>query len=108
LKRGAIWTAAAGGGYAGKPRPVVIVPNDRFDSTDSITVVPVTSEPVEAMFRIPVEPDDGNCVQVSSRLMVDKLTTIRKSHLDRRLGTLAPDDMRRVDRAMIVFLGLAG
>ena len=108
MKRGAIWTAAAGSGHARKPRPVVIVQDDHFESTDSITVVPLTSDPVEAMFRIPVEPDDGNGLQVRSRLVVDKLTTIRKSRLGRRLGTLAPDDMRRVDRAMLVFLGMAG
>jgi len=108
LKRGVIWTAAAGSGYARKPHPVVIVQEDHFDNTESITVIPLTSDPLEAMFRIPVEPDDENCLQVSSRLMVDKLTTIRKSRLGRRVGTRAPDDMRRVDRAMLVFLGLAG
>ena len=33
MRRGEIWTAAAGSGYVGKPRPVVIIQDDRFDAT---------------------------------------------------------------------------
>ena len=32
MKRGKVWTAS-GTGYAGKPRPSVIVQDDRFDAT---------------------------------------------------------------------------
>ena len=45
MKRGEIWTAAAGSGYAGKPRPVVIIQDDRFDATDSVTVCAFTTDP---------------------------------------------------------------
>ncbi len=38
MKRGEIWTVAGGKDYAGKPRPVVILQDGRFDKTDSITV----------------------------------------------------------------------
>ena len=93
-------TVAGGKDYAGKPRPVVIVQDDHFDGTDSITVVPLTSDATGALFRVPVDPDEANGLQVSS--------TIRKARLGRRLGALAPNDMRCVDRAMLVFLGLAG
>jgi mRNA interferase MazF len=70
VKRGAVWTAAAGGSHGGKPGPVVIVHDDRFDDTASI--VPLTSDRVEAMFRVPVEPDTANGLQVTSRLMADQ------------------------------------
>jgi mRNA interferase MazF len=40
--------------------------------------------------------------------MVDKLTTVPRTRVGRRLGTLAPADLGRVDRAVMVFLGLAG
>ena len=36
MRRGDIWTVAGAKGYAGKPRPVVIVQNDSFDATDSL------------------------------------------------------------------------
>ena len=40
MKRGEIWTVAGGAAYAGKPRPAVIVQDDRFDANDSIVVCP--------------------------------------------------------------------
>jgi len=38
VKRGDVWTVAGGKDHAGKPRPVVIVQDDSFDATDSITI----------------------------------------------------------------------
>ncbi len=40
--------------------------------------------------------------------MVDKITTILRSKLGERMGRLADDDMVRLSRAALVFLGLAG
>ena len=58
MKRGEIWTAAGGKDYAGKPRPIVIVQDDRFDATDSVTICAFTTDPTEAaLVRILVEPD---------------------------------------------------
>ncbi len=51
MKRGEIWTAAGGKDYAGKPRPVVIVQDDRFAGTDSITICAFTSDPTDAPLR---------------------------------------------------------
>jgi len=39
--------------------------------------------------------------------MVDKLTTVPKSKVGRRVGQLDDEDMVRLNGAMIVFLGLA-
>ena len=109
MKRGEIWTAAGGKDYAGKPRPVVIVQDDRFAQTASITVCPFTTDPADApLLRIPVEPTPGNGLQAVSRLMVDKITTVAKEKLGTRLGRLPADDLVRLDRAILVFLGLAG
>jgi mRNA interferase MazF len=109
LRRGEVWTAAAGSGYVGKPRPVVIVQDDRFDATDSVTVCAMTTDPTDApLMRIMIEPDELNGLHEASRLMVDKLTTVRRSRLGERVGRLADDDMVRLGRAIVVFLGLAG
>jgi mRNA interferase MazF len=40
--------------------------------------------------------------------MVDKITTVPKSKLGIRIGRLADGDMLRLNRAMLIFLGLAG
>jgi mRNA interferase MazF len=109
VRRGEVWTVAAGKGYAGKPRPVVIVQDDAFDATDSITVCGLTTNPAEApLARVAIEPSEGNGLNVPCRLMVDKITTVPKSKLGRHLGRLASEDILRMNRGIVVFLGLAG
>ena len=108
MKRGEIWTVAGSGDYIGKPRPAVILQDDRFDATDSITVCLLTTEPDDMqLFRIPVEPDDRNGLDGVSRIMVDKVTTVRRSRLGAPMGRLGDEDVIRLDRAILVFLGLA-
>lgn len=107
MQRGEIWTVASGG-YAGMPRPVVIVQDDSFDATGSITVCPFTTDPTDApLLRLPVQPDARNGLRAPARLMVDKITTIAKSRLGARIGRLADEDVIRLNRAMMVLLGLA-
>ena len=87
----------------------MIVQDDRFDGTNSITVCAFTSDPTDApLFRLAVEPSETNGLELLSRLMVDKITTIPKPKLGTRIGRLADDDMVRLNRAVVIFLGLAG
>ena len=109
MKRGEIWTVAGGGDYTGKPRPAVIVQADSFDATASVTICAFTTDPTDApLFRIPIEPSDENGLRSPSKLMVDKLTTISKERLGSQVGRLEDQDMVRMNRAILVFLGLAG
>jgi len=108
MKRGEIWTAAGGPNYLGKPRPVVIVQDDDFDATPSITICAFTSDPTEApLFRVRVEPNTRNGLRVATSLMADKLTTVPKERLGSRIGRLDDEDVVRLNQAMLVFLGLA-
>jgi mRNA interferase MazF len=107
VKRGDVWTVSATG-YAGKPRPAVILQDDRFDATESLTICLFTTDATDApLFRIRVEPDDGNGLREPSRLMADKIVIVSRERLGRRIGRLAAADMTRLDRAVLVFLGLA-
>jgi mRNA interferase MazF len=109
MRRGEIWTAAGGSGYAGKPRPVVIVQDDRFDATDSVTICAFSTDPTEApLLRLRTDPDDLNGLREPSSLMVDKITTVHRTKLGARIGRLADEDMIRLGRAVVVFLGLGG
>lgn len=109
MRRGDIWTAAAGSGYVGKPRPVAIVQDDRFDATDSVTVCAFTTDPTEApLFRLRIDADGVNGLRESCTLMVDKITTIPRSKLGERIGRLDDEQMVRLGRAILVFFGLAG
>lgn len=108
MRRGDIWTVAGGKDYAGKPRPVVIVQDDSFDATDSITVCAFTTDETDApLFRLPVEPTERNGLRSTCRLMVDKITTIPKSKAGMRVGRLDDEDVLRLNQAVLVFLGLA-
>lgn len=109
MNRGEIWTVAGGGGYAGKPRSVVVVKDDRFDATASVTICAFTTDPTEApLLRLEVTPSERNGLERPSRLMVDKVTTVPKSRLGERLGRLEAEDVVRLNRSLLVFLGLAG
>ena len=108
MRRGDICIAAARGAYTGKPRPVVVVQDDRFDATASVTVCPLTTSEVEApLLRISVEPTDVTGIQQPSLIMVDKITTMPRGNLGEHVGRLADTDLVRLDRALLVFLGLA-
>jgi mRNA interferase MazF len=109
VKRGEVWTVAGGPDYAGKPRPAVIFQDDAFDATASITICPFTTHARDApLMRLPIEPSERNGLRAASHLMIDKITTVSKKKLESRVGRLSDEDVVRVNRAVVVFLGLAG
>ena len=55
----------------------------------------------------PVAPDDQNGLRSASWLMADKVTTVPRQRLGNRIGVLGGEDMLRLNRAILVFLGLA-
>lgn len=109
MKRGEIWTFAGGASYLGKPRPAVVIQSDAFDATGSVTICGLTSDPTEApLVRIEVTPSASNGLHDPSRLMVDKISTVPRTQAGYRVGTLDSVDMVRLERAILVFLGMAG
>jgi len=109
MKRGEIWTVAGAKDYAGKPRPVVILQDDRFDATASITICAFTTDLTDApLFRLPVVPTQRTGLRVPCGLMVDKITTVPKTKIGLRIGRLGDEDIIRLNRAVLLFLGMAG
>ena len=109
MKRGEIWTFAGGASYLGKPRPAVVLQSDAFDGTASVTICALTSDPTEApLVRLEVTPSETNGLHGPSRLMVDKISTVPRARAGYRLGALDSVDMVRLERAVLVFLGMAG
>lgn len=108
MKRGDIWTVAGGKNHAGKARPAVIVQDDSFDATASITICAFTTDQTEApLFRLSIVPNERNGLRAPCRLMVDKITTVPKSKIGTRIGRLDDEDVLRLNQALLVFLGLA-
>ena len=108
MRRGEIWTVSGGRDYAGKSRPAVILQDDNFTATASVTICAFTTDPTAApLFRLPIEPTDGNGLRAPSNLMVDKITTVSKDKIGERIGRLDDADIVRLNQAVVVFLGLA-
>jgi mRNA interferase MazF len=109
VNRGEIWTVA-GGVYAAKPRPAVIIQDDLFDATRSVTVAPMTSTLVDASLmriRITAGSELVSGLERDSDVMIDKLTTVKRSNVQVRVGRLTADQVVEVERALMTFLGLA-
>lgn len=105
MRRGDIVTVS-GGVYARKPRPALVVQDDRFDATESVTICPFTSTEVDApLLRVPVTADEDNGLDQDSFLMVDKITTVRRSNVGTVLGRLETTTMVEFERRLLVFLG---
>jgi mRNA interferase MazF len=87
---------------------VLIIQDDRFDATASVTVCPFTTSSVEApLLRLPIDPCEENGLDQPSQVMVDKVTTVPRSSLGDRLGRLRDDEFMALNRSLLVFLGLA-
>jgi mRNA interferase MazF len=105
MRRGDIVTVA-GGVYANKPRPALIVQDDRFDATESLTVCPFTSTEVDApLLRVPVAAGEASGLDQDSFLMVDKITTVRRSNAHGVVGRLEAGTLVEFERRLLVFLG---
>ena len=109
LKRGELWTAAGGQPCTAKLRPVLIVQDDRFVANDSITTCPLTSDETDLpLFRVKLVPNRDNGLRRDSYIMTDKISTIPRVRMARRLGHVTAGEMASVERAILVFLGIAG
>ncbi len=107
-KRGEIWSASGGPDYAGKPRPVLILQDDSFE-TDSVTVCLLTTQALDApLVRPEIEPTAGTGLRETSYAMIDKISTVQRARLGKRIGALTRAQMTPINRATIVFLGLLG
>jgi mRNA interferase MazF len=109
VKRGEIWTVAGRSGHAGTQRHAIILQDDAFDGTTSIAICPLTTHGIDApLLRLPIEPSQRNGLRSASHAMIDKITTVSKTTLQDQIGQLSDEDVLRFNRAVIVFLGLAG
>jgi mRNA interferase MazF len=109
MKRGEIWTVAGSSTYLGKPRPAVIIQDDQFEVTNSVTLCPFTTDLLEASFaRLAVIPTEANGLSQPSKLMADKITTVPRARLGYLCGRLDDEDVLRLNRAVLVFLSLTG
>ena len=106
MLRGEVWWVEfdpAVGSEIGKTRPAVIVSNDASNKHMArVQVIPVTSNtgrlyPSEAVVTIAGK---------ASKAMADQIMTADKQRLKERLGHLAREDMKAVEKVMKIQLGI--
>ncbi len=100
-KRGDLVTVSLQGDY-GKPRPALIVQTDLLEELERVVLCPVTSDLRTAAFRVTLEPTPGNGLRELSQVMVDKLSTVPRAKVSAAFGSLTAEQMRAVDRALLL------
>jgi mRNA interferase MazF len=108
VKRGDLVVVSLSGDF-GKPRPALIVQSDLFNETHaSVTLAPVTSSIVDApLFRLTLEPTAATGLRSVSQIMIDKVTTLKRGKIGRRIGRVDDETMLRVNRGIALWYGLA-
>ena len=105
-RRGDVYWVALGpmrGTEIGKTRPAVVVSNDscnRFGSR--VVVLPLTSN-VESLYPGEARIRVGG---TAARALGDQIRSLDKQRLRSRLGSLSQEDLRAVDDALRITLGL--
>jgi mRNA interferase MazF len=106
IRRGEVWWVAfdaALGGEIRKTRPAVVVSNNSANSAlNRVVVVPLSSQvaklyPGEALVMV-----EGK----QAKAMADQITTASKLRLRNRVGALSLEDVRGVEAAILLHLGM--
>ena len=106
IRRGEVWWVSfepAVGGEIRKTRPAVIVSNNAANAVlNRVVVVPVTSKtsrlyPGEAIVTIDGKP---------AKAMADQIAAASKQRLRSRVASLTAVDLRSVEDAILIHLGI--
>ncbi|ATE63069.1 type II toxin-antitoxin system PemK/MazF family toxin [Rhizorhabdus dicambivorans] len=108
MKRGDLVTVAAGSGFGGKPRPALVLQSDAYPTGNLVLALMTSSLTPEETIRPRIEPSEANGLRRTSDVMVDILVTVPRHKVDSTIGILSDDDLGRVERSLMIFLGLAG
>lgn len=107
MKRGSVVTVAIQGDF-GKARPALVVQSELFAGHPSTSILLMSSEIVDApLIRITVQPTEQNGLHAVSQIAVDKVFTVRRDKIGQIVGQIEDETMIAVNRAMLVFFGLA-
>ena len=110
IKRGDIYYAdlnPAVGSEQGGIRPVLVVQNDVGNcySPTIIIAVLTSKSKKKSPTHISIHSGEGN-IAMDSTVLLEQLRTIDKFRLQKYVGSISGETMDRIDRAMLVSLGL--
>lgn len=105
--RGEIWTMRDDV-YASKARPVVIVQSNDVGPFDSVVLCLLTSyDSSDIATRVRIDPSSRNGLERVSWVMTDKIASVSRNMLGKRVGVLEQSTLDEVSRQLVAVLGLA-
>ena len=107
MSRGDVVIVAAPGDF-GKPRPAVIVQSNTIpEGHASLVICPMTSELVEADFRITIEAGPETGLRVRSQVMADRPVAVRRERIGQQIGQIGAAELARLNVVLALVMGLA-
>ena len=107
MTRGDVVVAALPGD-ASKPRPAVVLRAARFAAHHRVTVLPITSVLQDAApLRVDLTPTPANGLRAPSQAMIDRIASVAVQRVGQIIGELAAADLKAIERAVLVYLGIA-
>lgn len=108
VKRGDVVLVVVPSGL-GRPRPGVVVQADEFnDQLSTVFICPISSDLQEGLpLRPMIEAEPSNGLRLRSQIMTDKMIALRRDRVRRVIGRVGAETSERLDRALLVMLGLA-
>lgn len=103
------WNPARGSEQAGR-RPGLVVSNHADNMNSPVVFVAALTSRLprrDYPFQVRVEPTTANGLTTTSIIHCAQLITVSKDRLGDRLGALSDAEMRRVDAALRIALGLS-
>ena len=112
IRRGAVCIATLDpvvGSEIFKTRPVVIVSNDKNNEfSGTVTLLPVTSKKLSRIYPFEVFlPKGSGNLPKDSKVKADQIRTLDKSRVVSLVGILSETEIRSIDKALRIHLGLA-
>ena len=93
----------------GRPQPGIVVQADELTANFStILVCPISSDLQHRLLLRPlIEPVPENGLRIRSQIMTDKLVALRRDRIRRVIGRINAETSEKLDRALLLVLGLA-
>ena len=93
----------------GKPRPGVVVQADELEiGASTVLICPLSTDIQQSpRLRPVIEPSSDNGLRIQSQVMTDKVSALRHDRIRAVLGSLDKEAIERIDRSLMIVLGLA-
>lgn len=104
--RGEVWTLRDDR-YASKARPVVIVQSDDVVGFDSVVLCLLTTyDSSQIPTRVRIEPTRENGLEKTSYVMTEKIASVSRSLLGKRIGRIEEASMAEIAKQLAIVLGI--